>query len=190
LGFQFSWQKGSLLFLTLLHHNLLMLQHTQGKTNSHSRSRWPALCALALGALAAYSAIAWVLQIQSISVAPSPVQLATQKGASSSAPQAIQSAHVAAALGAPLATNTQTATRANVIASADHQWTLLGVVAGASGQGSALLAVDGQPPKAYRPGQAVAPGWVLHSVGHRLARLSQDSQSTPSITLELPKPEN
>jgi len=52
------------------------------------------------------------------------------------------------------------------------------------------LAVDGQPPKAYLPGQAVAPGWVLHSVGHRLARLGPSQQGTPTVILELPKAEN
>jgi general secretion pathway protein C len=181
----------SLLFVTLLHHNPLMLQLKQG----NSKSFGPAICALGLGAVAAYLALTWVLQIQSISVAPSSVQEAAQVGVqgavpaspSSSTAPAIQSAYVAAALGAPLASEGNTG--ANTAASADHQWTLLGVVAGASGQGSALLAVDGQPPKAYRPGQVVAPGWVLHSVGHRLARLAPASQNTPTITLELPKPE-
>ena len=161
-----------------------MLQLKQG----NSKSLWPALCALGLGAVAAYSAVAWFLQIQSISVAPTAVQVAAQTNPSQRSPQAIQSGHVAAALGAPLATEMQSGT--SVTASSDHQWTLLGVVAGASGQGSALLSVDGQPPKPFKPGQVVAPGWVLHSVGHRLARLAPEQQSTPTITLELPKAEN
>jgi general secretion pathway protein C len=56
-----------------------MLQVIQGP----SKSIWPALCALVLGALAAYTAVAWILQIQSISVAPSAVPNATQAVASS-----------------------------------------------------------------------------------------------------------
>jgi general secretion pathway protein C len=187
LEFSNFMTKGSLLFLTLLHHNPLMLQLKQG----NSKSFWPAFCALGLGALAAYTAVAWVLQIQSISVAPSSVpssiQGAALPGSSASTSQNVQSAYVAAALGAPLAADAPTAALA--MGTADHQWTLLGVVAGASGQGSALLAVDGQPPKAYRPGQVVAPGWVLHSVGHRLARLAPAQQNTPTVTLELPKTE-
>jgi general secretion pathway protein C len=182
---------GSLLFVTLLHHNLPMLQVKQG----NSKSFGPAICALGLGAMAAYSAIAWVLHIQSISVAPSAVteavqhtvQGVVQASSSFSKAPAIQTAHVAAALGAPLASEANLG--ANAASSTDHQWTLLGVVAGASGKGSALLSVDGQPPKAFRPGQVVAPGWVLHSVGHRLARLAPASQNTPTVTLELPKPE-
>jgi general secretion pathway protein C len=177
-------QKGSLLFFTLLHHNPLMLQVIQGP----SKSFWPALCALGLGALAAYTAVAWILQIQSISVAPSAVPNATQAVSPQASQNAIQSSHVATALGAPKAAEGQSGASAG--ASSEHQWTLLGVVAGASGRGSALLAVDGQPPKAYLPGQTVAPGWVLHSVGHRLARLAQSQQGTPTVILELPKAEN
>jgi general secretion pathway protein C len=161
-----------------------MLQVIQG----NSKSFWPALCALGLGALAAYTAVAWILQIQSISVAPSAVPNATQAAASQMAQNAIQSSHVAAALGAPKAAEGQSGVNAS--AASDHQWSLLGVVAGASGKGSALLAVDGQPPKAFLPGQTVAPGWVLHSVGHRLARLAPSQQDTPTVTLELPKVEN
>ena len=160
-----------------------MLQVIQGP----SKSFWPALCALGLGALAAYAAVAWFLQIQSISVAPSAVPNATAV-VPQTAQNGIQSSHVAAALGAPKAAEGQSG--ANAGASSEHQWTLLGVVAGASGRGSALLAVDGQPPKAYLPGQTVAPGWVLHSVGHRLARLAPSQQSTPTVILELPKAEN
>ena len=161
-----------------------MLQVIQG----NSKSFWPALCALGLGAVAAYTAVAWILQIQSISVAPSSVPNATQAAAPQTAQNAIQSSHVAAALGAPKAS--QGPSGANAGVSSDHQWSLLGVVAGVSGRGSALLAVDGQPPKAYLPGQTVAPGWVLHSVGHRLARLAPSQQDAPTVILELPKADN
>ena len=95
----------------------------------------------------------------------------------------IDANRVAQALGAPASAQ---APGANA-ATAEHQWTLLGVVAGSSGKGSALLAVDGQPPKAYLPGQSVAPGWVLHSVGHRLARLAPEGQTEATVTLDLPK---
>jgi general secretion pathway protein C len=157
-----------------------------------SKSIWPALCALVLGALAAYTAVAWILQIQSISMAPSAVPNATQAAAPRAALNAIQSSHVATALGAPKAAMGQSGAKAgaNADASSDHQWSLLGVVAGASGRGSALLAVDGQAPKAYLPGETVAPGWVLHSVGHRLARLAPSQQGTPTVVLELPKTDN
>ncbi|MEY3638482.1 MAG: hypothetical protein RIR68_1615, partial [Pseudomonadota bacterium] len=73
---------------------------------------------------------------------------------------AVDTGRVAQALGAPVASDAASGNVANTA----HQWNLLGVVAGASGKGSALLSVDGQAPKAFLPGQSVAPGWVLHSV--------------------------
>lgn len=141
-----------------------------------------------LGAVAAYSVVAWGLQIHSGSSAPSSVPVA-QGAAEAPGPAQLGSSspQVAVALGAPQAVANP---KSGPVRAADHQWTLLGVVANASGQGSALLAVDGQPAKAFLPGQSIAPGWVLHSVGHRLARLAPSLQDTPTVTLELPKTGN
>jgi general secretion pathway protein C len=141
-----------------------------------------ALCALGLGALTAYGAVSWFLQIQSLSAPASLAPVAQTNSASSNL--LVDSGRVAQALGAPLLANTPD----GKVAEAAHQWALLGVVAGSSGKGSALLSVDGQAPKAFLPGQTVAPGWVLHSVGQRLARLAPEGQDTASVTLELPKP--
>ena len=60
---------------------------------------------------------------------------------------------------------------------------LMGVIASASGQGSALIATDGQPPKAYRVGQTVQDGWTLVSLTARQARLKS---SSAEVLLELP----
>ena len=147
------------------------------------QSVWPALCALGASALAAYAVVAWFLQIQSLQSPATqvPVVLSVASGNMSSDGNA--DAHVAFALGAPKPAGKDTGNSAQ----AAHQWNFLGVVASASGQGAALIGVDGQAPKAFLPGQTLAPGWVLHSVGHRLARLAPDLQSTPTVTLELPK---
>ena len=147
------------------------------------QSVWPALCALGASALAAYAVVAWFLQIQSLQSPATqvPVVLSVASGNVSSDGNA--DAHVAFALGAPKPAGKDTGNSAQVA----HQWNFLGVVASASGQGAALIGVDGQAPKAFLPGQTLAPGWVLHSVGHRLARLAPDLQSTPTVTLELPK---
>ena len=147
------------------------------------QSVWPALCALGASALAAYAVVAWFLQIQSLQSPATqvPVVLSVASGNVSSDGNA--DAHVAFALGAPQPAGKDTGNSAQ----AAHQWNFLGVVASASGQGAALIGVDGQAPKAFLPGQTLAPGWVLHSVGHRLARLAPDLQSTPTVTLELPK---
>ena len=148
------------------------------------KSFWPALCAVLASAAAAYALVAWVLQIQSLRQAASVVPVVLPE--SNLQVKGANSSHVAVALGAPLPSqaNQQGADKSFPMA---HQWNLLGVVAGVSGQGSALIGVDGQAPKAFLPGQTVAPGWVLHSVGHRLARLAPSLQDQPTVTLELPK---
>ena len=154
---------------------MLQVRHTPSKS-------WaPAVCALSLGALAAYGAVSWFLQIQSLSEPASLAPVAQTINGSTAL--AVDTGRVAQALGAPVASDVAGGNVANTA----HQWNLLGVVAGASGKGSALLSVDGQAPKAFLPGQSVAPGWVLHSVGHRLARLAPEGQDTASVTLELPK---
>ena len=157
---------------------MLQVRHTPSKS-------WaPAVCALGLGALAAYGAVSWFLQIQSMS---GPASLApVAQTINGSTALAVDTGRVAQALGAPVASVASDVAGGNV-ANTAHQWNLLGVVAGASGKGSALLSVDGQAPKAFLPGQTVAPGWVLHSVGHRLARLAPSLQDQPTVTLELPK---
>jgi general secretion pathway protein C len=163
-----------------------MLQVKDGSTHSF----WPALCATGASAMAAYALVSWFLQIQSLSSPASKVPVvmntASDKAMTDTGPNvqanAQTNAQVAHALGAA-----QPASKDNASSSAP-QWNLLGVVAGvSSGQGSALIVVDGQPAKAFLPGQTVAPGWVLHSVGHRLARLAPSLQEAPSVTLELPK---
>ena len=157
---------------------MLQVRHTPSKS-------WaPAVCALSLGALAAYGAVSWFLQIQSLSEPASLAPVAQTINGSTAL--AVDTGRVAQALGAPVASVASDVVGGNV-ANTAHQWNLLGVVAGASGKGSALLSVDGQAPKAFLPGQSVAPGWVLHSVGHRLARLAPEGQDTASVTLELPK---
>jgi general secretion pathway protein C len=63
---------------------------------------------------------------------------------------------------------------------------LWGVVAGASGQGSALIAVDGQPPRAFRVGQTVTDGVVLQSLGQKQAKLGASAQGAALFSLSLP----
>lgn len=53
----------------------------------------------------------------------------------------------------------------------DARFQLLGVIASGSGQGSALMAVAGEPPKAFRVGQTLTEGVVLQNVSAKQARL-------------------
>ncbi len=65
---------------------------------------------------------------------------------------------------------------------------LVGVVAGArSGEGAAVIAVDGKPARPFRVGAAVDEGLVLQSVQGRRA-LVGPAQGAPALTLELPAP--
>lgn len=64
-------------------------------------------------------------------------------------------------------------------------WRLVGVVAGRDGAGSAVLARDGQPPRAVRQGTALPDGW-------RVARVERDAVTLvptgggEAVTLRLP----
>jgi general secretion pathway protein C len=68
---------------------------------------------------------------------------------------------------------------------------LLGVVAprhgGAGREGVALIAVDGQMPKAYRVGAQIEDGLVLQSVAQRGASLGP-RDGAPSVALDIPPP--
>ena len=75
--------------------------------------------------------------------------------------------------------------QASAAPSLASRFQLLGVIAADSGQGSALLAVDGQPPQAFVQGQTVADGWRLQSVGQEGVRLSA-GQTGATLELALP----
>jgi general secretion pathway protein C len=64
----------------------------------------------------------------------------------------------------------------------------VGVIASASGQGAALIAVDKQPPKPFVVGTTVAPGFVLKAVTQREVRLADSVQGAVTATLPLPDP--
>ena len=73
-----------------------------------------------------------------------------------------------------------------VDADAGGRFVLSGVVAGHSGLGAALIAVDGQAPKAFKVGQAVADGLVLQSLAPRQARLAATLEGPAALTLDMP----
>jgi general secretion pathway protein C len=63
---------------------------------------------------------------------------------------------------------------------------LLGVIANASGQGSALISVDGQAPKAYRVGQTLTDGVTLINLSARQANLGPASGGSAVFSLTMP----
>jgi general secretion pathway protein C len=119
-------------------------------------------------ALAAASIVFWVLMW--------PTQQTAMALAPTAATQATQ-AQTAKALGDAADPKT------HAVQPASSQFKLMGVIASPTGQGSALIATDGQAPKAYRAGQTVQDGWSLVSLTTRQARLKS---SVAEVVLELP----
>ena len=132
----------------------------------------PAVAAAALWAAAAGAAVFWWLHLpQTDSGAQTPVSVMP-------VPQATQGTmSVQRALG-----HTSAEAKAPDV---QRRFQLLGVIAADSGQGSALLAVDGQPPQAFVQGQTVADGWRLQAVGQEGVRLSAE-QGGATLELALP----
>jgi len=142
-----------------------------------SRSRLgTGLVTLAVWALAAGSVVYWGLRLVGhgaegrlappVAVAPSVT---------------VDAQRVARVLGA-----VAPAADASSPASMSSRFALLGVVAGAPGGGSALIALDGQPARPYRVGHAVDDGLVLRSVGARQAILAATQEGPAVLTLEMP----
>lgn len=73
-------------------------------------------------------------------------------------------------------------------APAASRFVLLGVLAGSSHAGAALMAVDGQPAKTYRVGSTVVQGFVLESVSPRRVVLGTDASASGGrgLTVEMP----
>ena len=102
------------------------------------------------------------------------------QGLAPSAPQA-DTDTVARALGALVAAEQPAAGPAPVA-----RLQLVGVVAQARGQGAALIAIDGQPPRPWRVGTAVTDGLVLQSLDRRSARLGETRFGATTLELKVP----
>lgn len=91
-------------------------------------------------------------------------------------------AELARVLGAPRPT------LAGAAMSPAERFRAIGVIASASGQGTALLSVDKQPPRPFMVGSNVAPGFVLKAVTQREVQLADSLQGAVTATLPLPDP--
>ena len=74
-----------------------------------------------------------------------------------------------------------------VAAGLEQRFRLAGVIASASGQGAALLAMDGQPARSFLVGAEIAPGLWLQSVGPAEAMLAGSVQGPVMATLRVPE---
>jgi general secretion pathway protein C len=75
------------------------------------------------------------------------------------------------------------------VTASNADFRLLGVVAGESMRGSAVIAVSGKAPRTYRVGDPVADGLLLQSVAPRQATLAATAASGAPLVLELAKPQ-
>ena len=129
----------------------------------------------ALWALAAAGAVYWGLKLGGggRSVAVPEV-----------APRAVPAADPAAI--AALLGSTPAAAAVPQMTPLATRFQLLGVVAGvSSGDGAAVISVDGRPARSFRVGASIDQGVVLHSVQGRRAVLA-DGNGGELVTLELP----
>ncbi|PIT75808.1 type II secretion system protein N [Limnohabitans sp. G3-2] len=133
-----------------------------------------ALATAAVWSLAAGGFVFWVLHMPKSDAVTVGAPLVTAQQ-----PNDPMGAFMAKALG-------QAATAAvSTPAPSSTAYKLMGVIASGSGQGSALIAADGQPAKAYRVGQTVQDDWTLFSLTGRQAHLKSP---TAELLLELPAP--
>ena len=142
--------------------------------NTTNRFGWPSALAALTWATAAGGVVSWgllltapaalpVVGLANAPMAPSQTMPTVAKvlGHATSVPQAITPSSV--------------------------QFQLVGVIASTTGQGSALIAVGGQPPKAYRVGQELSEGVKLVSLAPKQARLLSNGQD---LLLDLPVQNN
>jgi general secretion pathway protein C len=152
-------------------HNPAMLQISWGSKGTYF---WPSASAALLGCAAAASVVFWVLNFPSGMVVQG-LPLAQSTGPATGP----SSVHMAKALGVQAALP-------DVSIAQSSRFVLWGLVAGASGQGSALIAVDGQPPRPYRVGQTVTDGVVLQGLAPKQAQLGANAQGAALFSLSLP----
>ncbi len=137
-------------------------------------SRWLAsLSTLVVWTAAAALVAYWAMQFAGVS---GPGSQATTVARSTPAEPAL--ADVQRALGA--------ASAPAAVTDVGARFVLSGVVALNSGQGAALIAVDGQAAKAFKVGQTVVDGMVLQSLSARQARLAATPDGPALTTLDMP----
>jgi general secretion pathway protein C len=137
----------------------------------------PRIVTFIVSVLAAASATYWGLNVGGTDT-PSSAPTAVLAQASPPSAQAVARA-LGGGLSAPVASQTQAPPAAS-------RYALVGVLAGRSRAGAALISVDGQEAKPVRVGNPVDDGVVLESVTTRSAVLTSGTGTPTKFTLELP----
>ena len=145
---------------------------------THTYNRWGLrLVTFSLAALAAASASYWILKWTATTTSGSTAELVFQ------APAQVDAVVVARLLGGGQVAPAQAAGAPVNVAS---QFKLVGVVAGRSGGGYALISIGDAPAKPYQVGARIDDTLVLQSVAPRSAALAPGLDAPVSVKLELP----
>ena len=139
------------------------------------------LTTFSLWALVAASSTFWILQ--NLNTLANDTRLGSTKTAATAraAPEPNLIPQVATALGAK---NLIAATPASELIALQARLQLQGVLAVGTGQGAALISVDGKPAKPYRVGSAIEDGLEVTAVAARGASIGTNGITV--FTLELP----
>ena len=137
----------------------------------------------ALSAAAAASAGYWGLKTWQSGSPPAAAPALPAQASPSFGPPAVARALGGGLAPAPLASAAPNAPLAS-------RYALVGVLAGISRKGAALISIDGQDARPVRVGAAVDANMVLQSVSRRRAVLASGADATARITLDLPIPAN
>lgn len=159
-----------------MHHNVSMLQKQLLRLGRYANLS-PLWLTVVIWALVAYVVVKMVLALwlgHDSSPAVAPVFDASRLQ--------FDSAQLAHALGAAPGASTASAPQTPL----QERFKLMGVVAGSSGQGVALISQDGQEAKPVLVGQAVGEGLVLQSTYARRVMLAPNLNAEPTVVLELP----
>lgn len=149
------------------------------------RPLWNRFATFLVWLLTAACAVYWVLKFSSGPSAPSTASVARATGT-----DAVDAQALAKGLGggktAPVAPS-EIATAPSALQATRFLLTGVVVQKANSGQGVALIAVDGKPPRPYRVNAQLADGVILHSVSAGKAMLATGKDTPAILSLELPR---
>ncbi|TAG26572.1 MAG: hypothetical protein EAZ37_08660 [Burkholderiales bacterium] len=150
------------------------------------RPLWNRFATFLVWLLAAVCAVYWALKFASGPVAPASAAVAASSGMGSVDPLALAKGLGGGGKPPPASSPVEAVSVPSLQAS---RFVLTGVVVqkAKSGQGVALIAVDGKPPRPYRVNATLADGVILHSVSAGKAMLATGQDAAPSLSLELPQ---
>ena len=141
---------------------------------------WVPLGTFLTAALAAGSAVYWLLQLSALASVQGRVPMPVP---SLPAPDAIAIARVLGGGKSPVAASVSVLPDVNA-----GRFKLSGVVASKQDQGLALIAIDGKPARPIKVGGEVGEALLLQTVSRSGATLAPRLDGPATVTLELPKP--